>query len=519
VTGPTQQDGDGVRFQLVRAATAATVAAVALAAPSASGAAGPLDGSTTERVSVSSAERQTTGLLGNAFADHPSVSADGRIVTFTSNAGGLTPDCGRTADGAFLGYNVYARDLARGTTELVSAEPGNCPTQLGADQPVTSSVSADGRFVAFSSGGAMVRGFTLSRNGDAHSAVYVRDRLRKRTVAVSVGYDGKPNNADAQFPAISGDGRYVTFESGASNLVPHDPLRKGDNLVMDVYVRDLRTGRTERVGSPHPRAHRIEKVNASISHDGRWITYETGDAALFSSTSYGPSYIGPTTYPPGIGPTQVFLYDRATKRSRMVSRSALGDAGNGVSTYGGFREAGNHAISANGRYVVFQSDANNLLDGDPLAAVRRNLFPGDADPADDVYLFDAVTGALTRVTVGPGGLPADRSSGNPAISANGRWITFQSVASTLGAPDLAPFSSVNATAVPPSGFDVYLTDRTTGMHRIVSTSTEGVPSGTDATMPAVSGNGEVVAFVSVSPTLTPGDTNGLFDVFAHHPSA
>lgn len=493
-----------MRHGKARALLAATLAG-ALAVP-AGALGGPLPTGSTARASVGTNGQQARGPIQLAFADHPALSANGRFVTFTSNAAGLAGDCGR-AERDLLGYNVYARDLATGVTELVSVEPGGCPTREGADQPVTSSVSDDGRMVAFTSGGNMVKAMVL--RGQAHMAVYVRDRLRKRTVAVSVGYDGRANNADAQFPAISGNGRYVVFESGASNLVRNDPHGRGDNLLQDLYVRDLVTGRTERVGSAHPRAHGIEKVNASVSYDGRWITYETTDVALFSTRDYGPGLpTGGQVFPPGLGPRQVFLYDRLTKRNRMVSHSPEGYGGNSDSDLGRFQLAGNHTVSADGRYVVFASDANNLLPGDPLASSRMTAY-SDSDPADDVYLYDRVTDRLTRVTTGPGGVPGDGISMNPAISPDGRYVAFESGATNLGPVDLtAPLTES-------SGFDVFVYDRVAGTHALVSASTDGLQATLNAGEAAISGNGRVVAFTSAAPNLVPDDTNGLPDVFVH----
>jgi Tol biopolymer transport system component len=405
-----------------------------------------------------------------------------------------------------LGWNVYARDLTTGRTELISADAHGCPIAEGADQAVTSSVSADGRYVAFTSGAQLVPGLEL---GAAHQVVYVRDRVRRRTVAVSVGYDGKLSNADAESPAISANGRYVLFESGASNLVPHDPWGRPDNLVGDLYVRDLVTGRTERVGSAHPRAHGIEKVNGSISDDGRWVAFETSDAAL--APRPGPAFPQLDVYYTEVGPSQVFLYDRVTRRTRLASHTTSHLAGNSDSTLGRFHSAGHHVLSADGRFLVFQSDANNLLPGDPVGALRGNIGP-DLDPADDIYAYDRVHDTLSRVTVGPGGLAADVSSHDPAISSDGRWIAFVSGAQNLGPVDVT--TPVTNATTPSSGLDVYVHDRVTGTNELVSVSTIGVQGIFDAVEPAISGNGRVVAFVSDSPNLVVGDTNGLPDVFA-----
>ncbi|HEU0130957.1 MAG TPA: hypothetical protein VFQ85_08210 [Mycobacteriales bacterium] len=492
-----------MRRAVAHLATAAALAAVAAAAP-ATRAAPPLTSGRLERASVSSSGGQGTAQYG--YADHPALSGNGRLLTFTSNDSGLTADCGLTARYGGLGYNVYARDLATGRTELVSADTHGCPTLEGSDAPVTSSVSRDGRFVAFTSCGQLVPGFKPAGNT---LAVYVRDRLRHRTIPVSVGYNGKPNNAYAQYPAISGNGRYVVFQSGASNLVPHDPLGHGDNLVQDVYVRDLTTGRTERVGSAHPRAHRFEKVNASISDDGRWITFQTADAAIFDTTDYGPEWAFHRQFLNGEGFTQVFLYDRITKRTRMISRSAEGWAADNETTFSDFDRGGNRTLSGDGRYIVFQSKANNLVPGDPTAA-GRELQP---DLTPDIYLYDRIAGTLRRVTTGLGGLPADQFSANPAISANGRWITYESAATNLGPIDLTPAVTND------SGRDVYLTDRTTGAHQLLSLSNDGVQATLNAIEPTVSDDGSVVAFSSAAPNLVPDDTNGIPDTFAWHRAA
>src|SRR5437867_824550 len=170
---------------------------------------------TTERVSVDSA-----GTQGNSFSLDPSISADGRFVAFSSLATNLVPG---DTNGAF---DVFVHDRLTGTTERVSVDSAGTQGHGNSSEP---SISADGRFVAFSSVA------TNRVPGDTNAAfdVFVHDRLTGTTERVSVASAGTQGNGSSLDPSISADGRFVAFSSVATNLVPGDTNGKEDVFVHD----------------------------------------------------------------------------------------------------------------------------------------------------------------------------------------------------------------------------------------------------------------------------------------------
>ena len=281
---------------------------------------------------------------------------------------------------------------------------------------------------------------------------------------VSVASDGTESERESRNPAISADGRYVAFESSASNLVPGDT-----NGTLDVFVHDRVTGETTRVsvafdgtqGNGHSRS-------PAISADGRYVAFES------VATNLVPSYAD--------GRYHVFVHDRVTGETTRVSDAFDGTQGNAHS--------GHPAISADGRYVAFDSRATNLV-------------PDDTNNAADVFVHDRLTGETTRVSVLSGGAQSDGLSEHPTMSADGRYVTFESHARNL-VPD-----DTNAMG------DVFVHDRVTGETTRVSVASDGTESGAHSLYPAISGDGRYVAFESWGSNLVPGDTNGTLDVFVH----
>ena len=297
---------------------------------------------TTERVSVSSGGDQA-----NDRAEHGSISADGRYVVFISDASNLVDgDTNRSMD-------VFVRDRLAGTTELASLSSSGAQAHRDSYSSV---ISADGRFVVFASGASkLVDGDTNGRMD-----VFVRDRAAGTTERASVGSHGEQANDRTEEAAISADGRFVLFDSAASNLVAGDTNRKSD-----VFVRDRVAGTTERasVGSRGAQANGGSDQSA-ISADGRLVVFDSGASNLVAGDTNRSG--------------DVFVRDRVAGTTGRASLGSRGAHAKGDSE--------RPAISADGRFVVFDSDASNLV-------------AGDTNRKRDVYVRDRVTGTTTLISV------------------------------------------------------------------------------------------------------------------------
>jgi hypothetical protein len=400
----------------------------------------------TERVSVAS-----NGTPGNAASGTGgiSVSADGRYVAFSSYATNLVP-------GDTNGFSdIFVRDRQAGTTERVSVDSGGGQSNGDSFYP---SISSDGRYVAFhSSANNLV--FSDANNA---SDIFVHDRQIGTTELVSVDSNELQGNGGSLYPSISADGRYVAFQSSATNLVPGDT-----NMSVDVFVRDRQNGTTERVSVDSTAAQANASSYApSISADGNFVAFHSLATNLVTIDTNLSS--------------DVFVRDRSGGTTSLVSLDSSGIQANGNSYY--------PSISSDGRFVAFWSSASNLV-------------PGDTNGVVDVFVRDRQTGTTQRVSVDSNGLQANGGSYYPSISSDGRYVAFWSIATNLVVADTNGVS------------DVFLRDRQVGTTERDSVTSAGVQGNDDSYSPAISADGRYVAFYSVATNLVPGDTNGVGDVF------
>ncbi|GIU84057.1 MAG: hypothetical protein KatS3mg008_0832 [Acidimicrobiales bacterium] len=344
-----------------------------------------------------------------------------------------------------------------GATELVSV---NASGGFAGGVSVAPSISADGRFVAFeSSASDLVPGDT---NGAAD--VFVRDLVAGVTRLVSVNFvTGDSGNNASRAPSISADGRFVAFESSASDLVPGDT-----NGAADVFVRDLVAGVTRLVsvnfvtGDSGNNASRAP----SISADGRFVAFESSASDLVPGDTNGVR--------------DVFVRDLTSHVTRLASKDAGGGASDGESR---------HAhISADGRFVAFTSWASDLVSG-------------DSNGVSDVFVHDLLSGVTRLASVDAAGGPTDGGSLTPFLSADGRFLVFESWASDLASGDADGIR------------DVFVRDLVSGVTRLVSVDGTGGPADAASYRPSVSADGRFVAFFSYASDLVSGDTNGAYDAF------
>ena len=387
---------------------------------------------------------------GSGNAGSSSISADGRYVVFSTTSALLPGDTNDAAD-------IYLRDVTTGRTELVSRgirgtqAVGLSNGALSADP----SISADGRYVAFDSAA------TNLVVGDANAVrdVFVFDRKRHAMRLASVNSRGAPAVAIAgsSLPSIDGDGNLVSFTSDAQNLVPNHT-----SIGPDVYVHNLRTGATVQVdvssaGRPAdyclidlpplpvgtknfcPSILVLNTVHSSLSENGCCVAFDSQAPNLVAGDTNGTS--------------DVFEHILRTKKTVRVSVASdgaqavdgvyaglplTGDpfGGSNLTGYGGGSPLGSngwlpHAISANGRYVVFVSHASNLIPND-----QNDQRPEDSTSGDDVFVHDLASGRTQRVSVFPDGeevdlpsplLPIGPTAGMyPSISADARSVEFYS---------------------------------------------------------------------------------------------
>jgi Tol biopolymer transport system component len=289
---------------------------------------------TTERVSIATNGTQANGSSGNSI-NGLEMSATGRYVAFSSGATNLVPG------GTNGKVQIFVRDRQAGTTSLVSMSSSGIQGNEDSSHPA---ISADGRYVAFSSFAT-----NLAPGGIIGTqAVFVRDLQAKTTKRVSASSSGAQGKGASDESWISGDGRYVVFYSGASNLVSGDT-----NGTSDVFVRDRQAKTTKRVSVSSSGAQGNEGsypglVGRAITQDGRYVVFWSFASNLVSGDTNGAP--------------DVFVRDRQAKTTKRVSVSSSCAQGNDDSV-------GLAISGTDGRFVAFGSHATNLVPGDTNDAV------------------------------------------------------------------------------------------------------------------------------------------------------
>ncbi|MGQ9682757.1 MAG: hypothetical protein ACUVX9_09495 [Anaerolineae bacterium] len=373
----------------------------------------------------------------------------------------------RALPGALLALTLLAGSTGVSTVARAEFVPMTVRVSVASDGAQANgtsyypAISSEGRHVVFASYATnLVPGDTNGKRD-----VFIHDRQTGQTTRVSVASDGTQGNGDSTYMSISADGRYVAFVSDATNLVPADT-----NGLSDVFVRDAQAGQTTRVSvaSDGAQANGVS-LFAAISADGRYVAFVSGASNLVPGDTNARD--------------DVFLHDRQTGQTTRVSVASDGTQGNGHCAYA-------PAISADGRYVAFQSGASNLA-------------PGDTNGQDDVFVHDVHTGQTARISVASDGTQGNGPSGAPSIAAEGHLVTFHSYASNLVASD---------TNGKP---DVFVHDRQTGQTTRVSVASDGTQGNADSYYPTIAAEGRFVAYLSYASNLVAGDANSQRDVFQH----
>ncbi len=397
-----------------------------------------------ERVSVA-----PDGTQGNDFSQRPSFSADGRYAAFFSSASNLVPG---DTNGA---PDIFVYDRQTDAIERVSVASDGTQANSGS---TGSSISADGRYVAFQSTASNL----VSDDNNSTYDIFVYDRQMDTIERVSVASDGTQGNGQSTIAGISADGRYVTYSSDASNLVSGDTNGAGDAFV---YDRQMDTIERVSVASDGTQGNG-RSSGGSLSADGRYV----GFYSIASNLVPGDTN--------GVG--DAFVYDRQMDTIERVSVAANGTQGNDLSY--------SPSLSADGRYAAFTSYA-------------RNLVSGDTNGFGDIFVYDRQTDTIERVSLASDGTQGNHESTSPSISADGRFVAFHSFTSNLVPGDTNEVS------------DAFVCDRQTDMIERVSLASDGTQGNRPSGNASISADGRYVGFTSVANNLVFADTNGVNDSF------
>jgi Tol biopolymer transport system component len=329
------------------------------------------------------------------------VSANGRWLVFTSEASNLvTGDTNGLSD-------VFVHDRQKGSTSLVSV---SVEGESGKGMSMEPSISADGRWIAFTSYASdlvpEVDEHTGKASADTNQKgdIFVYDRLGNGIQRVSLSSTGEQGNHNSAQPGISADGRYVVYWSLASNLV----LGAGRGI----YLHDRATGTTEWIAGG---------MAPTISPDGRWI-----------------GFLPISSDPPGDDAMNVAIYDRQTGEVTII---------------GGYAKV----VEGQPSKVVQFSEGGEWLAFSSVFASPDGPLRGDSTEwGQQAFLWDRQTATFTLVSATPDGRPGNSISAAPSLSADGRWVAFQSLADNLVARDTNRY------------MDVFLYDRKTGLVEMVT---------------------------------------------------
>jgi hypothetical protein len=333
----------------------------------------------------------------------------------------------------------------------------------------TSPCSQDGRYVAFDSAASNL----VPDDTNGFDDIFVHDRWTGATVRVSVDSNGVQGDADCEDVAISGDGRFVAFRSWSTNLVPNDTNSRSDVFVHDRDpdgngVFDEGNGTTTRVSVSSAGVQATgQSREPALSDDGNLVVFTSSAGNLVSGDTNNS--------------TDVFLHDMTTGETIRVSVSSSGKQGNIQSSLG--------SLSGDGTLVAFESSASNLVSGD-----NNNV--------SDVFVRDWVNGVTTRVSVSTSGTEGNgRSYGPPSLTTDGSLVTFHSEAKNLVSNDTNFVT------------DIFVRDRNAGTTTRESVDSSGGQANDYNNYPVFSGDGRYIVWESAATNLVPGDDNATRDVF------
>ncbi|HEV2565957.1 MAG TPA: hypothetical protein VGU19_12825 [Microvirga sp.] len=350
--------------------------------------------------------------------------------------------------------HIFLKDLSTGAVTLVSIKGDTQANNSSKD----ARFSADGHFVVFTS-----LATNLITGNDINNApdIFLKNLATGVVTLLSTAQDGTPANGISHSAQLSPDGRSVLFTSSATNLVAGKPS-------FDIFIKDIESGTVKRLSSAADgtQANGTGSTDARFSPDGGSILFASNASNLVPGDSKGFS--------------DIFLKDIDSGAISRLSTTADGSEANGDSF--------DAQLSADGRYMIFESKASNLVAGDTKGAY-------------DIFRKDLVTGAISRLSTAADGSEVNGGSFNARVSPDGRYMTFESLASNLVAGDTN------------GEYDIFLKDLVTGAVTRLSTAVHGLEGDKDCTIGSLSPDGRYVTFASDSTNLVAGDTNNATDIF------
>ncbi len=404
--------------------------------------------------SVSRISTDSNGIEANRASYHPSFSSDGRYVAFSSSSDNLVADDTNEWQDVFLkdlqtglltrvstspsgsqlsfasaiaavsrnatsvaftsaanavgdnvrnfAVSVFVKQIASGEVTLVSAAFGGANPKLGnaastnlttvhstvSEARVARTMSTDGRYSAFVS---LATNLNKAEYNNYYE-VFLSDSVTGEVRLVSANADGIPANAASSSPSVSGDGRYVSFTSTATNLVPNHT-----DTLPDIFVKDMVTGQVTHVSTlrGNPQLTRDAAFySSSISADGRHIAF----SYVTQSNDFGNLY------------EHVYVRNLQLGTLQVVSATEYGNIPNSTSRH--------PSISDDGRFIAFESNSGGLV-------------LGDTNSTTDVFVKDMQTGAIVRASLDSFGNQANGSSTFASLSGDGRYVAFRSAATNL----------------------------------------------------------------------------------------
>jgi Tol biopolymer transport system component len=383
------------------------------------------------------------------------LSHDGRLIAFVSRNR-------HTSQGTCC-KDVYVLDRSTGLITQESIRQDGTQPDGDSQSP---SLSADGRTVAFETTAPTLLNDALPVT---RRRVIARDR-QKGILRAPHSQSGKELDGDSGEPVVSGNGLMVAFTSDATNLVPE---RNANGRQTDIYLWHLDDSTITRISVDNKGMQPAKGASHSPSISGN------GELIAFVSTAR-------LTLEDTNDVADVYLRDMRRGVTSLVSRAADGRLSDGASY--------SPALSADGHYVAFASKADNLV-------------PRDRNRESDVFVYDVEGRSTMLASASSKGEAANAESRQPAMSADGRHVVYQSMASNLGSGSGCPRTTRDTNLLP----DVYLFDRATQCVVRISSSASN-EWWTPSVAPAIDGSGTVVAFSSTEPDRE-DDLSTDFDLF------